>query len=154
VYGPRVRTVGHYGAMFGVFLAQKANNYPLTIVGNGKQKRDFTYVSDIVNAFILADKSKLKNQVFNIGTGKPISINKVAELLNQKKIYITKRPGEPEQTFANIKKAKKYLKFNPKISFKKGLSSMLKDLESWKKAPLWTKKSIKRNTKDWFKYIK
>ena len=84
VFGPRVRTIGHYGAMFGVFLAQRANGYPLTIVGDGKQMRDFTFVSDVVDAFILAGKSKTKNQIFNIGTRKPISINFVASLISQK----------------------------------------------------------------------
>ena len=154
VFGPRVRTIGHYGAMFGVFLAQKANGYPLTIVGNGKQKRDFTFVSDVVNAFILAGKSKSKKRVFNIGTGKPVSINYVASLMKNKKVYIPKRPGEPDKTYANIFKAQKYLNFNPKVNFKDGLDVMLDNLETWKKAPLWTKKNIKISTKAWFKYIK
>ena len=89
VYGPRVRTVGHYGAVFGVFLAQLANDYPVTIVGDGKQKRDFTYVSDVVNAFILASKKKnIKNEIINIGCGKPISINNLVKIMNQIKLNI------------------------------------------------------------------
>ena len=85
VFGPRVRTIGHYGAMFGVFLAQKANGFPLTIVGDGKQMRDFTFVTDVVDAFILAGKIKIKKKIFNIGTGKPVSINFVASLISKKK---------------------------------------------------------------------
>ncbi len=154
VFGPRVRTIGHYGAMFGVFLAQKANNFPLTIVGNGKQMRDFTFVSDVVEAFVLAGKSKTKNQIFNIGTGKPISINFVASLISQNKTNIPKRPGEPDRTHADIKLAKKYLNYSPKVNFKDGLNIMLNGLSSWKNAPLWTKKKIKLSTRDWFKYIK
>ena len=154
VFGPRVRTIGHYGAMFGVFLAQKANGFPLTIVGNGKQLRDFTFVSDVVDAFILAGNTKTKKNIFNIGTGKPVSINFVASLISQKKIFIPKRPGEPERTHANIMSAKKFLKYSPKVKFEDGLNIMLDSLASWKKAPLWTKKTIKLSTKDWFKYIK
>jgi UDP-glucose 4-epimerase len=154
VFGPRVRTIGHYGAMFGVFLAQKANGFPLTIVGDGKQMRDFTFVSDVVDAFILAGNTKTQKQIFNIGTGKPVSINHVASLISQKKVFIPKRPGEPDRTHANITLAKKFLKFFPKVKFEDGLNIMLESLNSWKKAPLWTKKSIKLSTKDWFKYIK
>lgn len=156
VYGPRVRTVGHYGAVFGVFLAQLANNYPLTIVGNGNQKRDFTYVTDVVKAFLLAARSNFVNyQIFNIGCGKPISIKKLVKILNPKKIkYLAKRPGEPRMTFACIKRAKKKLKWSPKISFEQGLMMMLKELKNWKKAPLWTEKKILVATKEWFKFIK
>ena len=61
--------------MFGVFLAQKINKKPLTIVGNGKQTRDFTYVSDVANAFYKAATSKIFHEIFNVGTGKPTSVN-------------------------------------------------------------------------------
>ena len=156
VYGPRVRTVGHYGAVFGVFLAQLANNFPITIVGDGKQKRDFTFVSDVVDAFILSSRKKIeKTEIINIGCGKPISINNLVKILKPKRIkYIPKRPGEPDMTFASIKKAKKILKWAPKISFQEGLNIMLEDLKTWKKAPLWTSKKIQVATKEWFKFIK
>jgi len=156
VYGPRVRTVGHYGAVFGVFLAQLANNYPITIVGNGNQKRDFTFVSDVVRAFLAAAKSNFRYpEIFNIGCQKPIAINKLVRILNPKKIkYIQRRPGEPKMTFACIKKAKKKLKWTPKISFKEGLGFMMKELNNWKKAPLWTETKIKEATREWFKFVK
>ena len=154
VYGPKVRTTGHYGAVFGVFLSQLYNKKPLTIVGNGKQKRDFTYVSDVVNAFIVASKYN-KSGIYNVGTGKPISINKVIKLLKaKKKIHIPKRPGEPFQTNANIKKIKKDFKWFPKISFKDGLDKMTEDISLWKNAPLWSKSKIKTATKKWFKHVK
>ena len=66
VYGPKSRTSGTYGAMFGTFLAQKISNKPFTVVGNGKQSRDFTYVSDIIDALIIASKSKIFNDIFNV----------------------------------------------------------------------------------------
>lgn len=155
VYGTRSRTSGTYGAVFGVFLAQKLANKPFTIVGNGKQTRDFTYVTDVVDAFIKASKSKITNQIYNVGSGKDVSINLIAKLLDAKQFeYIPKRPGEPERTFADLKKIKKELKWKPKINIEKGLKYILKDINYWKNAPVWNKKKIETQTKDWFKYIK
>jgi UDP-glucose 4-epimerase len=154
VYGTRSRTSGTYGAMFGVFLAQKLSNKPLTIVGNGKQTRDFTYVTDVVEAFIHASNSKIYNQIFNVGSGKTVSVNKIASFLSDKRTYIPKRPGEPDVTYANINKIKKYLNWRPKISIEKGIKFMLKDIDYWSKAPVWNRKTIKVATKDWFKYLK
>jgi|TARA_B110000238_G_C16096225_1_gene426207 UDP-glucose 4-epimerase len=154
VYGTRSRTSGTYGAMFGVFLAQKLFNAPLTIVGNGKQTRDFTYVSDVVDAFVCASNSKVYNQIFNVGSGKTIAVNKIASLLSDKKTYMPKRPGEPDSTFANINKIKKLLSWKPKIDIEKGIKLILKDINYWSKAPVWTPKSINKATKDWFKYLK
>ena len=90
VFGTRSRTSGTYGAVFGVFLAQKIKNFPLTVVGNGKQLRDFTYVTDIVDAILIAAKSKKENQIYNIASGKPKSVNEIVKLLNHKKINIKK----------------------------------------------------------------
>jgi UDP-glucose 4-epimerase len=154
VYGPRARTSGTYGAVFGVFLAQKLNNKPFTIVGDGCQKRDFTYVTDVTQAFYKAAISKIKNEIINIGSGKPHSINNLVKLLEGKITYIPKRPGEPDLTFGDISKAKKMLKYNPQISFEDGIKIMLNHINDWKNAPLWTPKKINDATKDWFKYLK
>ena len=153
-YGPRVRTTGLYGAVFGVFLKQNLENKPLTIVGDGKQRRDFLYVSDVAKAFYLAAKSKNNGQIYNLGANKPITILKLANLIGGKKIYLPKRPGEPNCTWANIKKIKKDLKWKPEVPFEEGVKHMLNDIQSWKKAPLWDKRSIKKATKTWFKYLK
>ncbi len=154
VYGTRSRTSGTYGAMFGVFLAQKISNKPYTIVGSGYQTRDFTYVSDVINAFIKSSKSKLSNEIFNVGSGKTVSIHKITKLLGGKKVYIQKRPGEPNCTFADIRKIKKKLKWSPKISIDHGINILLKNLDYWRKAPVWTPKKINRATKLWFKYLR
>jgi UDP-glucose 4-epimerase len=155
VYGPRARTSGTYGAVFGVFLAQKLAKLPLTIVGNGKQKRDFTYVSDVVDALIKVSKhKKLRGEVFNVGSGRTVSINKIVKLLKCKKIYIPKRPGEPEITFANIKKIKKQVQWRPKISVEEGVQNLLNEIHLWKDAPVWSKIKIKKATRLWFKYLK
>ena len=154
VYGTRSRTSGTYGAMFGVFLAQKISNKPFTVVGNGSQTRDFTYVSDVVNAFLVSSKSKVINEIFNVGSGQTVSVNKIIKLLGGKIVYIKKRPGEPDCTFANILKIKKKLNWRPKIKIATGVKILLSDLNYWKKAPVWTPKKINKATKLWFKYHK
>tara|TARA_E500000178_G_C17027375_1_gene758735 strand:+ start:803 stop:1795 length:993 start_codon:yes stop_codon:yes gene_type:complete len=154
VYGPRARTSGTYGAVFGVFLAQKIARKPFTIVGNGKQTRDFTFVSDIVEALIkVSQKKNLSGEVFNVGSGKTVSVNKIANLLKGDKIKIPKRPGEPDITFACIKKIKNKTHWKPKISIEKGIQIMLKHLNDWKYAPVWTPNKIKKQTKKWFYYL-
>ncbi len=154
VYGLRARTSGTYGAVFGVFLSQKIAGKPFTIVGDGTQTRDFTFVSDVCNAIIAAANSDIENKIFNIGSGKTVSINYIADLLKGEKIYIPKRPGEPESTFADISKIQKYLNWEPKIKIEDGVKILIDNINLWKNAPLWEPKTIKEATKDWFKYLK
>jgi UDP-glucose 4-epimerase len=154
VYGPRSRTTGAYGAVFGVFLSQKINNMPLTIVGNGKQTRDFIHVKDLVKALILAIKKSKPGEIYNIGYGKETSVNKIAKLIGGKKTFIPKRPGEPQRSLSNIRKVKKHLNWSPKISIDEGVAMLLKDLNKWKNAPKWTPKKISEATAVWFKYLK
>ena len=155
VYGPRARTSGTYGAVFGVFLAQKLANKPFTVVGDGKQKRDFTYVSDVVDAIITLQKSKRFNgEIFNVGSNTTVSVNKIVKLLKGKVVKIPKRPGEPDITYADIRKIKKKTKWRPKIKIEKGINIMINNIDDWKNAPLWTPNKIKKATKSWFKYLK
>jgi len=154
VYGTKSRTSGTYGAMFGVFLAQRNAGKPLTVIGNGKQKRDFTYVSDVVNALYLASKSKFKDEIFNVGSGNPVTVNKVASLISSKKIYIPKRPGEPNITYANNYKIRRKLRWNPRVKIEEGVKKILNELKYWKKAPVWTPRTIKNATKIWFELLK
>ncbi len=153
VYGTRSRTSGTYGAMFGVFLAQKLAKQPLTIVGDGSQTRDFTYVTDVVNALIIVGKTDITNQIFNIGSGETISINKIANLLECNKVFIPKRPGEPDCTFANINKITEFTKWRPKIKIAEGIKYLIDNIDYWKNAPVWTPSKIDDATKDWFKYL-
>ncbi|TGE83389.1 NAD-dependent dehydratase [Pseudoalteromonas sp. KS88] len=150
VYGPRHRTSGAYGAVFGVFLAQRINNKPLTIVGDGEQTRDFTFVTDVVNACYVASQSKYSNQIFNVGSGNTYSINYLAELLGGEKIYIPKRPGEPQCTFADISKINKLLDWSPSVKFEDGVKIMFDNIDFWKDAPIWNENSIKEATQVWF----
>jgi UDP-glucose 4-epimerase len=152
-YGPRVKTTGAYGAVFGVFFKQKLSGKPFTLVGNGKQKRDFLFVTDVANAFYKCAISPKKNEIYNLGAGSPQTILKLINILKGKIIKIPKRPGEPDCTWANIHKIKKEIKWKPKVSFDRGVNLMLKDISKWKDAPLWDPKKIKKATKIWFKYL-
>ena len=154
VYGKRSRTSGAYGAMFGVFLAQKLKNYPLTVVGDGKQTRDFIHISDLVEAIYKAAKSKKNGMIYNIASGKETSVNKIVSLLGGKKINIPKRPGEPDRSLANISLAKKQLKWKPKVNIESGIKDLISNIKLWSDAPIWTKKKIKKATKVWFDYLK
>ncbi len=153
VYGPRSRTSGTYGAVFGVFLKQKLERKPFTVVGDGTQTRDFTYVTDIAEAFWSAACSDVTEEIMNVGSGNTYSINLLTDLLKGEKVYIPKRPGEPDCTFADISKIKKLLKWEPKVSFEQGVQNVLDNIEYWKNAPLWDKDSIANATESWFKYL-
>jgi UDP-glucose 4-epimerase len=153
VYGPRVRTSGSYGAVFGVFLAQKLAEKPLTIVGDGTQTRDFTFVTDVADAFIKAASSNFSSEIFNVGSGHTYSINLLAELLQSDSIHIPKRPGEPECTFADTTKIKSLLEWSPRVDFECGVNLMLTNISDWNEAPVWDPESIDSATRSWFKYL-
>ncbi|EKR56428.1 SDR family oxidoreductase [Leptospira interrogans] len=153
VYGPRSRTSGTYGAVFGVFLAQKLAGKPFTVVGDGKQTRDFTYVQDVAEAVFAAAQSDKVGEIYNVGSGATISVNRIVELLKGEVTYIPKRPGEPDSTFADIAKIKKDLKWSPKISIETGIGELLKNIDYWREAPVWTPDKIEKATSDWFKYL-
>ena len=153
VYGPRARSNNTYGAVFKVFLKQKLENRPLTIVGDGAQTRDFTYVTDVVKAHLLAAKSNLKDEILNVGTGNPQSVNYLAKLIGGKTVSIPKRPGEPDSTHADVTKITKLLGWKPEVSFEEGVKNMVDNINYWKDTPLWTASTIKEATKTWFKYL-
>ena len=153
VFGTRGRTNNTYGAVFKVFLKQKLAGAPLTIIGDGTQKRDFVYVSDVARANLLVASSKIDGEIINIGSGMPQTVNYLAHLIGGEVVYIPKRPGEPDTTHANITKAKRLLGWEPLITFKEGVKVMLDNIDYWKDAPLWTPESISEATKLWFKYF-
>jgi UDP-glucose 4-epimerase len=152
-YGPRVRTTGAYGAVFGVFLRQKLAGKPFTVVGDGTQTRDFIYVTDVASAFLAAARTEVCGERFNIGAGDPQSINRLVSLLGGEVIYVPKRPGEPDCTFANIGKITSQLGWRPTVSFTDGVQQMLSDIERWRDAPLWDPESIAQATETWFRYL-
>lgn len=153
VYGPRSRTSGTYGAVFGVFLAQKLAGLPFTVVGDGSQTRDFTYVSDVVDAFVMAAQSSLHGEIMNVGSGQTYSVNRLVRLLEGEVTHIPKRPGEPDCTFADISKIQKLLGWRPRVSLEEGVRILIENIEFWREAPVWTPETIASETRDWFKYL-
>ncbi len=153
VYGPRSRTSGTYGAVFGVFLAQKLAGEPFTVVGDGTQTRDFVYVTDVARAFVAAARSDVHGEVINVGSGAPQSVNRLVELLGGDVVHVPKRPGEPDRTWADISKAGRLLGWAPATDFTEGVASMVEAIDYWRDAPVWTPETIDEATTDWFKYL-
>ena len=154
VFGPRARTSGTYGAVFGVFLAQLLAGQPLTVVGDGEQLRDFTFVSDVVGAMVLAADQGCAGEVYNVGSGRPVSVNElVRQLGSPPTVNIPKRPGEPDCTWADITKIEQDVGWRPQVGFPEGVKIMLDNIEYWRDAPLWTTDAISQATTDWFRYL-
>ncbi len=153
VYGPRSRTSGTYGAVFGIFLAQKLANQPFTVVGDGTQKRDFTFVTDVVRACLAASESGLEGEVMNVASGQPVSVNRLVELLGGEVVHIPKRPGEPDCTHADISRIRRLLGWEPQVTIEEGVRILLENIDYWLEAPVWTPDTIADATRDWFKYL-
>jgi len=153
VYGPRSRTTGAYGAVFGVFLKQKLAGVPFTVVGDGTQTRDFTFVSDVASAFLAAAKSDAQGEIFNVGSGHSYAVNRLVELLGGDKEFIPRRPGEPDCTFADTQKITSRIGWTPSIPLEEGVSRMMAVIDDWRDAPLWNQSTIAEATADWFKHL-
>jgi len=152
-YGTRSRTSGVYGAVFGVFLKQKLAGKPFTVVGDGTQRRDFLYVTDVARAFLAAGETPLSGRRWNVGAGDPQSVNRLVELLGGPVVYVPKRPGEPDCTWADITRIKTELGWRPEVSFTEGVARVVANIDYWRDAPLWDPESIARSTVTWFAYL-
>lgn len=152
-YGTRSRTSGAYGAVFGVFLKQKLAGKPFTVVGDGTQTRDFLYVTDVAKAFLAAAETDRVGRFYNLGAGKPQSVNRLVELLGGEVTYIPKRPGEPDCTWADILPITTELGWKPEVSFEEGVARIIANIDFWRNAPLWEPQSIAKATETWFKYM-
>jgi UDP-glucose 4-epimerase len=153
VFGPRSRTSGTYGAVFGVFLAQKLRQEPFTVVGDGSQTRDFVFVTDVVQALVMAANSKIQGEIMNLGSGHTYSINQLVQLMGGEVVHVPKRPGEPDCTHADTTRVRDLLGWAPQISFEQGVAMMLENIDYWREAPVWTPEKIAHATKGWFKYL-
>ena len=152
-YGLRSRTSGAYGAVFGVFLRQKLAGKPFTVVGDGTQRRDFLYVTDVAKAFLAALETPIAGRIWNLGAGDPQSVNRLIELLGGEAVFIPKRPGEPDCTWADIGRITRELGWKPTVSFSEGVARILDNIDYWRDAPLWEPQSIADATKTWFRYM-
>ncbi|MFD2234183.1 SDR family oxidoreductase [Phaeospirillum tilakii] len=153
VYGPRSRTSGTYGAVFGVFLAQKLAGHPFTVVGDGEQTRDFTFVTDVADAFVTAAASDVVGESLNVGSGHTYSVNRLVELLGGPVVHIPKRPGEPDCTFADTGRIRARLGWQARVSLEDGVKAMLDSIDYWRAAPVWTVDKIEDATRDWFRFL-
>jgi UDP-glucose 4-epimerase len=153
VFGPRSRTSGTYGAVFGVFLAQKLAGKPLTVVGDGTQTRDFTYVADVAAAFAAAMAANVRGEIVNVGSGGTYAVNQLVELLGGDVVHIPKRPGEPDCTFADTRKIAQLLDWHARISLEDGVARMLAHIDDWRDAPVWDPNSIAQATTTWFAHL-
>lgn len=156
VYNPRTKISNNYGAVIKVFCKQYLDGYPLTIIGNGEQKRDFIHAKDVARAFVLSATSQKCNEIMNIGADRPITINYLAELIAGKDYpieYLPWREGEPLITHAEITKAKLYLNWKPEITIEEGVKEILYNIENYRYAKLWTKDDILKKQEIWNNYL-
>ena len=125
VYGPRMTSTGAYRSVLSIFLEAYSNKKPLNIVNDGKQKRDFVHVEDVVSANLAAMKcSERQGDSINIGSGRNYSVNDIADMFGGQKIYGEKRI-EPKSTLADITVAKKLLNWEPKFNLKEWVYNAL-----------------------------
>jgi UDP-glucose 4-epimerase len=109
----------------GLFRRQKEAGQPMTVVGDGKQRRDFTHISDVVEANLLAAEKIGVNGPINIGTGRNYSINDLAVMIGGDRIYVAERVGETRETLANNIRAREELGWKPKIALEQYLNEKL-----------------------------
>ena len=131
VYGERQPTKGQYAPVVGLFLKQFANDKPMTVIGDGEQRRDYVCVKDIVNANITAARctdERAIGEIFNIGTGINYSVNELANLIGGEYLYVNQRPGEARVTLADITKAKTILKWEPQNKLQDYIKEQLDDI--------------------------
>jgi UDP-glucose 4-epimerase len=126
VYGPRQPEVGAYALVLGIFLKRLVENKTLEIHGDGNQRRDFIHVRDVVAANIASYESDIHNEIFNVGSGKNISIKELADLISKNQTFLPRRPGDAEETLADITNITKKINWRPSISFEEGLQEMIK----------------------------
>ena len=129
VYGERQPIRGQYAPVVGIFLRQLAAEEPLTIVGDGEQRRDFTYVGDILNSNIMAAISNPDDdafgQVYNVGTGSNYSVNEIAAMVSKNTVYLPPRIGESRVTLANNEKIEKTFGWRPQVKIEDWIAEQL-----------------------------
>jgi nucleoside-diphosphate-sugar epimerase len=125
VYGPRQPETGAYALVLGIFLKRRADGKVLEIHGDGRQRRDFIHVRDVVAANIAAYESSLRGEIFNVGSGTSLSVKELADLISPDQVHIEARKGDAMATLADISKIGAQLGWSPKITFEQGLKELL-----------------------------
>jgi nucleoside-diphosphate-sugar epimerase len=126
VYGPRMASEGAYVTVISAFLAARRRGEPLEIHGDGEQTRDFTHVSDIVAANILAMDARVADgRAINVGAGRNVSINRVADLIGGPRIRGGGRQGDMRNTLADTTEASRVLGWRPQVSIEEGIQQLV-----------------------------
>jgi len=126
VFGPRMSIEGAYVTVIGVFLDQRRRGQPLTIHGDGKQRRDFTHVRDAVRANLLAmDSAIADGSAINIGRGRNLSVIEIAAMIGGPTVHLERRPGDPQDTLADITQAREILGWSPEVATEDGLRELI-----------------------------
>jgi nucleoside-diphosphate-sugar epimerase len=125
VYGPRQPETGAYALVLGIFLKRRAEGKVLEIHGDGRQRRDFVHVRDVVAANIAAYESAVRGDVFNVGSGTSLSVKELADLISPNQVHTEGRKGDSLATLADISRIRAQLGWSPKIAFTEGLKELL-----------------------------
>lgn len=129
VYGPHQLESGTYATVIGIFERQYREGKPLTVTGDGEQRRDFTHIDDIVDGIVKCgdDVENISGEIFELGSGLNFSINQIANFFGGKIKYIPKRPGEYDATLCDYKKANKLLEWKPTKNIEKYIKGVIHD---------------------------
>ncbi len=128
VYGPRQPETGAYALVLGIFLRAQLRGEPLTIHGDGVQRRDFVHVNDVVRANIMAYESDVRRSILNVGSGTDISIKELADLISPNQVHTPPRPGDSKATLADITRIRKALGWKPQVRFEDGLRDLMRHM--------------------------
>ena len=132
VYGARQPAVGAYALVLGIFLDQWRRGEPLTIHGDGSQRRDFIHVSDVVEANLAAYRNEAAGMALNVGSGTNISIQEMANLISSDQVHLPRRAGDADVTLADIDRIRERLGWQPRIEFAEGLKRLMREAkENW-----------------------
>jgi UDP-N-acetylglucosamine/UDP-N-acetyl-alpha-D-glucosaminouronate 4-epimerase len=126
VYGPRMDLEGAYATVIGAFLRARREGRPLEIRGDGEQRRDFTHVRDVVRANLSAIDCTMDNgSAINIGHGRALSVNQIADLVGGPRVNVAPRPGEPRDTLADIRRSREILAWTPEVETEAGVRELM-----------------------------
>lgn len=129
VYGARQPKEGAYALVLGIFLNQYKEGKPLTIHGDGSQRRDFIHVRDVVEATIAAYNSEASGMVLNVGSGTNISVKELAGLISKKQLFGPRRRGDAEVTLADISRVQRILNWQPKVTMEQGIKELINEID-------------------------
>jgi len=130
VYGNRQPASGDYATLIGIFENLTKQNKPLTVTGNGEQRRDFTHVSDIVSGLLALSKGYHTGEVYQLGTGTNYSINEIARMFKGMIVRVPARPGEAKETLADISLMKKCFSWQPKVNLEDYVQNFIQNLQT------------------------